>query len=191
MAGEEREVSVLFADIAGFTALSENQSAQEVTELLNAVFQDLTEEVFEQGGTLDKFMGDAVMVFFGAPLPQPDHAQRAVQTALAMQRRIQRRNEENPQGPQLGLRIGINTGSAVVGDIGAVQRRDYTVIGDTVNTACRIESEIAEVGQVVIGSATFACVQTEFSCKEMPPTLVKGKQQALQTYLVEDPSAGP
>ena len=84
----------------------------------------LTEEVFAQGGTLDKFMGDAVMVFFGAPLPQPDHALRAVRTGLAMQQRIRQRNTEKPQGPQLGLRIGINTGLAVVGDIGAIQRRE-------------------------------------------------------------------
>ena len=186
MAADEREVSVLFADIAGFTQLSENQPAREVTELLNEVFQVLTEEVFAQGGTLDKFMGDAVMVFFGAPLPQPDHALRAVRTGLAMQQRIRQRNTENPQGPQLGLRIGINTGLAVVGDIGAIQRRDYTVIGDTVNTACRIESEIAAVGQVVIGSATFACVEAEFDCQAMTPTQVKGKQLALQTYLVTD-----
>ncbi|MEE2886803.1 MAG: adenylate/guanylate cyclase domain-containing protein [Planctomycetota bacterium] len=184
MAAEEREVSVLFADIAGFTNLSENQPARAITELLNEVFQALTEEVFEHGGTLDKFIGDAVMVFFGAPLDQPDHPQRAVRTGLAMQRRIQEFNSQNPDGPQLGLRIGINTGSAVVGDIGALQRRDYTVVGDTVNTACRIESSVAEVGQVVIGCSTYEQVKDEFDCEPLPLTQVKGKQQPLQPYLV-------
>jgi len=184
MAAEEREVSVLFADIVGFTGISEHRSARAVTELLNEIFQALTEEVFTQGGTLDKFIGDAVMVFFGAPLAQNDHAERAVRTGLAMQQRIQQFNTCNQDKPAIGLRIGINTGPAVVGDIGALQRRDYTVIGDTVNTACRIESEIAKVGQVVIGAATYDSVRDAFHCDPLPATQVKGKQQSIQAYVV-------
>lgn len=186
MVAEEREVSVLFADIVGFTSLSEHQPARAVTELLNEVFQVLTEEVFEHGGTLDKFIGDAVMVFFGAPLAQPDHAVRAVRTGLAMQQRIGDYNAKNPDRPPIGLRIGINTGPAVVGDIGALQRRDYTVIGDTVNTACRIESSIAEVGQVVVGKATQQQVSDAFDCSPLPEVQVKGKQQLIQAYVVSE-----
>ena len=122
--------------------------------LRDEVFEAMTEEVFKGDGTLDKFMGDAVMVFFGAPLQQDDHAERAVKVALGMQRCIEEFNARHPDMKPLGIRIGINSGPAVVGDIGAFRRRDYTVIGDTVNTASRIESTVARVGQVVIGPAT-------------------------------------
>ena len=185
MSSEEREVTVLFADISGFTSLSENMPARAVTELLNEIFQALTEEVFKEDGTLDKFIGDAVMVFFGAPLDQEDHAARAVRVALAMQKRIAELNQSRDPDEQFGIRIGINSGPVVVGDVGALQRKDYTVIGDTVNTACRIESFISLDGQVVIGAATYAAVKDEFDCTELAPVELKGKAEALTTYRVE------
>jgi adenylate cyclase len=184
MTAEERDVTVLFADISGFTSLSENMSARAVTELLNEIFEALTEEVFREGGTLDKFIGDAVMVFFGAPLTQEDHAERAVRVALAMQRRVTKLNASRGADEQLGIRIGINSGPVVVGDVGALQRKDYTVIGDTVNTACRIESFIAHDGDVVIGPATFDAVKDRFECRELPATKLKGKALPLTTYQV-------
>ncbi|MCA8954820.1 MAG: FHA domain-containing protein [Planctomycetes bacterium] len=189
MVADEREVTVLFADVAKFTTLSENLPAREITGLLNTLFEALTEEVFKEGGTLDKFMGDAVMVFFGAPLAQPDHAERAVRVALAMQRRIDELNRAHPDRPQLAIRIGINTGTAVVGDVGARQRRDYTVIGDTVNTACRIESSVAAIGQVVIGPETHRLVAQHFDCTPLPAVTLKGKANAIEPFLVRGAKA--
>ncbi len=184
MVSEERVVTVLFCDISGFTHLAENMSAREVTSMLNELFEMLTEEVFREGGTLDKFIGDAMMVFFGAPLLQPDHAKRAVRTALAMQKRLGEYNSRHPGSAPLGVRIGINTGPVVVGDIGAVQRRDYTVIGDTVNVASRLESSVAAVGQVIVGSETYELVRDEIPCQPLEPVRLKGKEHPLRPYVV-------
>ena len=184
MTAEEKEVSVLFVDIVGFTGFSENRPAREVTDFLNEIFQMLTEEVFRAGGTLDKFMGDAIMVFFGAPLPQPDHAERAVRTALAMQAHIARFNESQSQEEPIAIRIGVNTGLAIVGDVGTVQRRDYTVIGETVNTACRLEASVARKGQIVIGPETQARVAEKFLCQPLEQTSLRGMTETIQPWLV-------
>jgi adenylate cyclase len=184
METEEREVSVLFADLAGFTRIAENMSAREVTAMLNQLFGFLTEEVFREGGTLDKFIGDAVMAFFGAPLAQPDHAMRAVRAARGMLARLEVFNTRRPTEQRLGLRIGINSGPVIVGDVGAQQRRDYTVIGDVVNVASRLESSVARVGQVVIGSTTQAALRGAFDCHPLEPVVLKGRSGSFQPYLV-------
>ena len=182
MVAEEGEVTVLFADITGFTPLAEQLHPREVVGVLNHIFERLTEEVFALEGTLDKFRGDGMMAFFGAPLPMPDHAVRAVECALRMQERLGELNAESDDLPEIAMRIGINSGPVVVGDIGSPQRKDYTVIGDVVNTASRLESSVAAPGQVVIGHATWERVRARYQCEALEEVFVKGKRQQVRPY---------
>jgi adenylate cyclase len=184
MLSEEREVSVLFGDLTGFTAMAEGMEPAEVARLLNGAFEVLTRAVFLHEGTLDKYMGDAVMAIFGAPLPQADHAERAVRAALRMLEFLAEFNRSRPAGQQLRMRIGINSGKSVAGDLGSPLRKDYTVVGDTVNVASRLESAVAEAGQVVIGPATYELVKNLFECRPLSDVRLKGKQQAMRPFVV-------
>ncbi len=149
------EISVLFADISGFTRISEGMEPLKLAGILNRTFEALTDQIFARGGTLDKYIGDAIMAFFGAPNPDPDHARHAVDAAVAMQEVLRTLNAERPEGyPELKMRIGINSGEAFAGDIGCEKRMDYTVMGATVNLASRLESGVARSGQIVIGPRT-------------------------------------
>jgi len=186
LSAELREITVLFADMVGFTTFSESKAPEEVTSVLNEVFTILTEEVFQQQGTLDKFNGDGLMAFFGAPLDQPDHALRAVRTAMAMQRRLIKFNQGRQPDEYVRVRVGVNSGFAVAGDIGCPDRRDYTVIGDTVNVAARLEAYVAKAGDVVIGPETYAAVRGHFSCDALEPIKLKGKAREVQAYRVLD-----
>ena len=183
MVAEEGDVTVLFADITGFTSLAERLHPKEVVEVLNQIFERLTREVFELEGTLDKFRGDGMMAFFGAPLPMPDHAARAVECALRMQERLAELNAESDAHREIAMRIGINSGPVVVGDVGCPERKDYTVIGDVVNTASRLESAVALPGQVVMGQATWERVRSRFACQALPEVFVKGKRQRVRPHL--------
>jgi adenylate cyclase len=184
MVAEEGDVTVLFADLSGFTELAERLHASQVAQLLNHVFERLTEVVFAYDGTLDKFSGDGMMAFFGAPLPLPDHAKRAVEAALGMQDAIEELNIESLYGHKLSLRIGLNSGLVVVGDIGSPQRKDYTVIGDVVNTASRLESFVAEPGQIIVGPTTRELIRDHFQLQELEAAYLKGKTHAVQPHLV-------
>lgn len=150
----ETDISILFADIVGFTALSEKLSPQDIAELLNCLFEEMIKSIFEAGGTLDKYIGDCIMAFFGAPEGQPDHADRAAQAALGMLARLDDLNDKKIWHNPLQLRIAINSGKAVVGDVGSSQRVDYTVLGATVNLASRMESVCAP-GECIISDATY------------------------------------
>jgi adenylate cyclase len=184
MLAEEHDVSVLFADITGFSAIAEHWPAAEAVRVLNLVFERWTSIVFQREGTLDKYIGDAVMAVFGAPLPQADHAQRAVATALAMQKTLDDLNRFRPQGPALGLRVGINSGRVIAGDIGSPLHKSYTVIGDAVNIASRFETSVALPGQVVIGQATYEQISERYHCEPLGEIHLRGRQQAIRAYRV-------
>ena len=187
MVSELRQVSVLFADLSDFTPMAEGMEPAEVARLLNGAFELLTDAVFAYDGTLDKYMGDALMAIFSAPLSQPDHAERAIRAALRMQQLLGEFNRLRPECTALRMRIGINSGTAVAGDIGSPLRKDYTVIGDMVNIASRLESSVAEPGQIVIGPATYELVKDSLACQPLPEVRLKGKQQVMRPYLVLAP----
>jgi adenylate cyclase len=196
-APEVREVSILFADICGFTSMSETMSPSSVSLLLNDYLSRMTDVIFKYEGTLDKYIGDAIMAVFGAPLDMPDHAPRAIRTALEMQERLAEWNAERKEGsPELRIRIGINSGKAVAGEIGSVNKKEYTVLGDTVNTASRLESSVAKPGSVVIGANTYALAEGQFECRALGTFKVKGKALEIPAYEVlaakaESASASP
>jgi len=186
-APEMREVSVLFADIVGFTPMSEKMNPAAVALLLNDYLSRMTEVIFRYEGTLDKYIGDAIMAVFGAPLDMKDHAERAIRTALEMQERLGEWNSEHKDGPSLRIRIGINSGKALAGEIGSVNKREYTVLGDTVNTASRLESGVAKPGAVVIGENTYALVTGQFECRSLGSFSLKGKEREVRVYEVIAP----
>ncbi len=190
---ELREVSVLFADIVGFTGLSEKMSPGAVALLLNEYLSRMTDTVFKYEGTLDKYIGDAIMAVFGAPIDMPDHALRAIRCALEMQERLEEFNRERHDGPTIRIRIGINTGRAVAGEIGSINKTEYTVLGDAVNIASRLESSVAKPGTVVIGPDTFAAASTAFRCRSLGRVALKGKERQVEAYEVEGTlsTAGP
>jgi adenylate cyclase len=188
-APEVREVSVLFADISGFTTLSEKMTPSAVALLLNDYLSRMTDVIFKYEGTLDKYIGDAIMAVFGAPLDMPDHAGRAIRTALEMQERLTEWNAERRDGPSLRVRIGINSGKAVAGEIGSVNKKEYTVLGDTVNTASRLETSVAKPGSVVIGENTYALVKGQFECRPLGTFSLKGKEYEVLVYEVTGVSA--
>ena len=185
---QERDVSVLFADIAGFTALSETLTPAQTAALLNGYFERMADAVFEHEGTLDKFIGDAVMTVFGAPLDQPDHAVRAVKTAHSMQKGLARLNAES-QGVPIKIRIGIHSGMARAGDIGSLRRREYTVLGDVVNTASRLESTVAKPGQIIISKATRERLDDSFLVKPLGPVTLRGRHEPVEVFDATLPDA--
>lgn len=181
--GELREVSVLFTDIRGFTALSRVSSPQEVVDMLNRYFSKQVQVVFRHGGTLDKFMGDAIMAFWGAPVATPDHARMAVAAALDMSAAlVEMRGELGAVGAGLEIGIGIHTGPAIVGFIGSSDRLDYTVIGDTVNVASRIEGATKGIARVLVSEATRAAVGDAYEWRDCGAHSVKGVETPVQLY---------
>jgi adenylate cyclase len=187
---EVREVSVLFADISGFTSVSEKMSPSAVALLLNDYLSRMTDVIFKYEGTLDKYMGDGIMAVFGAPLDMPDHAARAIKTALEMQDRIAEWNAERREGPELRVRMGINSGKAVAGEIGSVNKMEYTVLGDTVNTASRLESAVAKPGTVVVGEQTREGAGDKFDFQPLGSFSLKGKEQEVLVFEVRPALGG-
>ncbi len=183
--GEDRLATVMFADIRGFSALSDSTQATDLLKMLNEYYELLVDVVFRHQGTVDKFIGDAIMVLWGAPVSAPDDPIRAVRAALEMQSVLVKFNEDQAAGgrPQIEIGIGINTGSVVAGYIGSSRTMSYSVIGDTVNTASRLCS-VAKPGQIVISENTAEHVRGQFATIELEPVTFKGKANRLRVFSV-------
>jgi len=185
LTGERREVTVLFCDIRGFTPLSERLSPEQVVSLLNEFYNLMIETTFKHDGTLDKFLGDAVMAVFGAPIAHPDHAIRAVKTAVDMRSGVEelnvRRVAEGKEPIRIG--IGVSLGEVVAGTVGTEERMEYTVIGDSVNLAARLESN-AKPGRILISHRTYERVHDLVEVVPLGPIKVKGKEEEVEVYEV-------
>jgi adenylate cyclase len=185
LGGVNQSVTVLFADIRGFTAYSENEKPEKVVRLLNRYFSAMSELIFAHGGTLDKYTGDGLMAIFGAPTATPDDAKNALRTAVAMQKRLETLNRElETEGfNRIAVGIGLHTGEAIIGYIGSEQRSEYTAIGDTVNLASRLESN-AEGGQILISEATARASENLFALIGREPLQVRNRTQPVNLYEV-------
>ena len=186
LGGANQTITVLFADIRGFTALSEKENPERVVSLLNKYFSAMTEIIFEHRGTLDKYLGDGMMALFGAPTASDDDADNAVKAAIAMQKRVQQLNSElkAEQLPEVSVGIGLHTGVATVGYIGSEKRSEYTAIGDTVNLASRLESN-SESGQILISEATGKACNESFRIRKKEPLVVKNRVQPVSLFEVK------
>ena len=183
MESKELIATILFADIVGFTRLSETLPPREINLILNRYFSRMTDIVFSYGGTLDKYIGDGLMAVFGAPMEKEDDAERAVRTALEIRRQLTAMMKKTTPEKRFDIRVGLNTGRVVAGNIGSPKRMEYTVIGDPVNVASRLES-IAEPNQIIIGEETFGFVKNKFKIQEIGTRKVKGKSSGIMVYEV-------
>jgi len=185
LGGDRKELSVLFSDIRGFTTIAEGLTPEDLVHLLNEYLTVMTDIVFKYDGTLDKYMGDAIMAIYGAPLDLPDHPIKACQSALEMIKELKRLNQkwigEGKQPMDIG--IGINTSPMMVGNMGSAQRFDYTVMGDSVNLGSRLEgANKSYKTNIIISEFTFERVKNEFACMELDSVRVKGKRQPVKIY---------
>ena len=181
--GESRAISVLFSDIRGFTTLSENRTPQEVVLLLNRYFTLQVAVVFKHGGTMDKFIGDCIMAFWGAPLDDARHAENAVRAALEMADVLQQfKKELGQEDADFDVGIGIHSGPAVVGLIGSEQRREFTAIGDTVNLASRIEGLTKGVSRILVSEETMHQCGASFGFTPYGSFEVKGREQGVRLF---------
>jgi adenylate cyclase len=186
LGGVNQNITVLFADIRGFTRLSEHANPEKVVQLLNKYFSAMTDIIFAHGGTLDKYLGDGLMALFGAPTATPQDATNALNAAVAMQRRVISINQElRAEGfNEIGIGIGLHTGEATVGYIGSERRSEYTAIGDTVNTAARLESN-SKAGQILVSDATARAAVSRYPLTQHDPIYVKNRAQPVPLFEVE------
>jgi adenylate cyclase len=184
LGGDRKKVAVFFCDIRGFTSISENINADELIRLLNSIYKELTGIVFRNKGTFDKYIGDCVMAFWGAPIDIEDETLWAVRAAMEMQGAFEDLKQGwPPQLKKIGIGIGINYGELVVGNIGTEEAMDYTVIGDVVNTAQRLES-IARAGQVLITKNALLRVEGKIKVRKLEPVQLKGKSLPVEIFEV-------
>ncbi|MFH1727262.1 MAG: tetratricopeptide repeat protein [Pseudomonadota bacterium] len=184
MEEEMKNVTVIFADISGFTSMSENMDPEEVTALMNECFQFLVHMVDKYGGMVNKFIGDCVMAIFGAPVAHENDPERAVRCTLGMLRGLEEFNKKKKLEKPLGISIGVNSGKVFAGIVGSAMRKEYTVMGDTVNLAQRLESAAAR-GQVLVGNNVYKATRDLFEFHELDPIAVKGKKDKVKCYSVE------
>jgi len=183
MRGERKQVTVMFADISGFTAMSEKLDPEEVRSLINACFERLGQAIDRYDGHIDKFIGDEIMALFGAPVAHENDPERALRAALDMMQTLKAFNHEHAaQIPKpLALHFGINTGLVIAGGIGTSYRQDYSVMGDTVNLAARLE-DLSEAGEILVGEDTYRLTAPLFEFETLKPVKVKGKAQPVRVY---------
>jgi adenylate cyclase len=186
LGGVRREITVLFLDIRGFTSIAETRSPEEVVSILNSIFKIVNKVIFDHGGTLDKYIGDAVMAVFNAPIDLENHEDQAVQVAVEIQRNISAHSEEYAKlyGAEIGVGIGINSGEAVVGNIGTEERMDYTAIGDVVNIAARLEAN-SDRGEILIGESTKEKLSILSGVVLKEIVNLDGKKEPVEVYRVE------
>ncbi len=197
LGGERRNLSILFCDVRGFTTLSEKlkDEPERLTTLINRLLDPLSEAILAEGGTIDKYIGDCVMAFWNAPLPSPDHAARAVRAAMRMMEAVTAlnatlRREEGDAAPVFAIGVGINTGDCVVGNVGSRWRYDYSVLGDTVNLASRLESLSKEYGvALILGPATAEAVRDEYVLVELDRIAVKGRATETAIFTAVAPAS--
>ena len=186
LGGERRPITVLFSDIRGFTAIAESMGPDAVAQLLSEYFSEMVEVIFEHGGTLDKFIGDAVMALWGAPIAHSDDPDRALEAAVAMQRTIEELNRGWVASgrPEIGVGIGISHGEVFAGNIGSHRRLEYTVLGDAVNVAARLCAE-AGPGEILVSEALLRMVKHPVEYEYLPELGLKGKSQSVQVYRIK------
>jgi adenylate cyclase len=189
LGGEERELSIMFTDVRGFTAISEHygKDVQGLTKIMNRYMTAMTASILRNEGTLDKYIGDAQMAFWNAPLDDKNHAKNAVKTMLEMLDNLKEFNDEiSKEGvPAFGMGLGINTGTVVVGNMGSDQRFDYTCLGDSVNLASRLEGQSKPYGvSNVIGPITYQHIRDQYLCLALDTIAVKGKKEGVDIYTV-------
>lgn len=191
--GERRQVTVMFVDVSRFTPMSEQLDPEQVTDIINRCFSVLGEVIYKYEGTINRFMGDGIMVLFGAPITHEDDAERAVHAALEMRERLKPFNKElskdYPEIPELSLHIGINTGLVVAAGVGTSLQQDYTVMGISVNLASRLE-DISEAGEILIGEDTYRLVQQVFEVEKREPVKVRGISEPVTIYEVKSARPG-
>jgi adenylate cyclase len=180
---QERDVTVMFLDIVGFTQRAERLSPLETSRLLNQFFARMAEHVFEREGTLDKFIGDGLLAVWGAPLAQDDHADRAIDAARAMRASLAEMNRELPDPIQ--MRIALNSGVALTGDIGSPRRREFTVLGDVVNTCARLESMVCQPDQIVASRATIDAASKPVAAAPLGPYSLRGRQANVEVFAID------
>lgn len=183
LGGKRVDITTLFADIRGFTTYSESMPPEKLVSILNLYLAAMAEAVLEQEGTIDKFMGDAIMAWFNAPVPQPDHTLRAVKTALAIRASVERLYKELPKDSHLAFGVGIHYGDAVLGLIGTEKRLEYTAISDSVNTAKRIQENSAK-NQILISRVAYERVKKQVEAKPHAEMSLKGKTKPLEVFEV-------
>jgi adenylate cyclase len=191
LGGERRPITVLFSDIRGFTAMAESMGPDAVARLLSEYFTEMVEVIFEHGGTLDKFIGDAIMALWGAPISHEDDADRALRAAVAMQQSIDQLNRKwaAEGGPEIGVGIGINYGDVFAGNIGSHRRLEYTVLGDAVNVAARLCAE-AGPGEILVTEPLLRVVREQVETEFLPELALKGKAQVVQVYRLRRSGGG-
>jgi adenylate cyclase len=185
LGGERKRATVLISDIRNFTAISEKFPPEEVVDFLNEYFSEMVSVVIKYEGTLDKFIGDALLAVFGAPIAHPDDAKRAVFAALEMQEKLKEFNKKRVKKGKNEIRIGIavHTGNLVAGNIGSEVRMEYTVIGDTVNLTSRLEPLNKQFGtQILISESTYSEVKDDIEVREIPAVELRGKEEKVKIY---------
>jgi class 3 adenylate cyclase/HAMP domain-containing protein len=187
-----KNLTIFFSDIRGFTPLSERMEPEELVDLLNQYLGAMTEIVFKHGGTLDKYIGDAIMVFFGDPIAYEDHAARAVRMALEMRRRMADLQREwgADGGAVLNIGMGISTGYVTVGNIGSPTRLDYTVLGNHVNLASRL-ADSAKAGQILVSERTLLAARDLVHAREVDQIELEGVSRPIRIYEIDEPQAAP